>query len=32
MRTSSSSGDQDSAEALRRLLRPFSLHNSTMAW
>src|SRR5580765_5435856 len=32
MRTSSSSGDHESAEALRRLLRPFSLQSSTIAW
>src|ERR1035437_4630683 len=32
MRTSSSSGDHASAAALRRLLRPFSLHSSTIAW
>src|ERR1035441_5457412 len=32
MRTSSSSGDQDSAEALRRLLRPFSLQSSAIDW
>src|SRR6185437_13865153 len=32
MRTSSSSGDQVSADALRRLLRPFSLQSSTIAW
>src|ERR1039458_3928594 len=31
MRTSSSSGDQVSAGALRRLLRPFSPHSSTIA-